>query len=384
MKKVILFLSSLTFMVSCSSGSDGGSTDDTISGFDRTALLTNWADNIIIPSFQNYQTKVNALSSATATFNATPNDPNLETLRSSWLDAYKAYQHVAMFEVGKAVEANYSLRMYSNTYPVQLGPNSTTGDLSGIDGNIASGTYSLTTISSADEQGFPAMDYLINGLGADNAAILAFYTTDANATGYKNYLTAVVNRLKSITDTIVNDWTGSYRNSYISNNGNTVSSSVNLTVNAFVKSFEKDIRAGKVGIPAGIYSNNVTYTDKVEAYYKNDVSKVLLNESITASKNFFNGKHFNMAMEGASLKTYLNYVNAVRDSQNLSDVINAQFAAIVTANNELNDSFSQQIVADNNKMIASFNAMQQNVVYFKLDMMQALNISVDYVDNDGD
>jgi hypothetical protein len=35
-------------------------------------------------------------------------------------------------------------------------------------------------------------------------------------------------------------------------------------------------------------------------------------------------------------------------------------------------------------MILAYDALQQNVVYFKLDMMQALNITVDYIDSDGD
>lgn len=381
MKKILLFLGSIALMASCSSNSGDDTSDN---GFDKTALLTNWADNIIIPSFQNYQSKVNALSTASATFTATPNEANLEGLRTNWLEAYKAYQHVALFELGKATEDLYSLRMFSNTYPLQTGPNVDTGDVSGVNENIASGTYSLATISSADEQGFPALDYMLNGLGADNTAILGFYTTNGNAAGYKQYLTALTNRLKAISDAIVTDWTSNYRNTYISNNGNSVSSSVNVTVNTFVKVYEKDIRAGKVGIPAGIYSNGAPFTNMVEAYYKNDVSKILLNEAIQASKDFFNGKYFNSTTEGPSLKSYLDYLNTVRGGQKLSLVINNQFGTVNTANNTLNPSFSQQITTDNSKMISAFNTMQQNVVYFKLDMMQALNISVDYVDSDGD
>ncbi|MGH2666471.1 imelysin family protein [Flavobacterium sp.] len=382
MKKIILFLGTIAFIASCSSNSDG--TSDSDNGFDKTAMLTNWADNIIIPSFQNYQSKVNALSTATATFTTTPNDANLEALRTNWLEAYKAYQHVAIFEIGKATEDMYSLRMFSNTYPLQTGPNADTGDLSGVNENIASGTYSLTTISSADEQGFPALDYMLNGLGADNTAILGFYTTNGNASGYKQYLTALTNRLKTISDAIVADWTANFRNTYISSNGSSVNSSTNVTVNTFVKVYEKDIRAGKVGIPAGIYSSGTTYSNKVEALYKNDVSKILLNEAIQASKDFFNGKHFNSAAEGQSLKSYLDYLNTVRSGQKLSLIINNQFGTINTSNNLLSDSFTQQIANDNSKMITAFNSMQQNVLYFKLDMMQALNISVDYVDSDGD
>jgi hypothetical protein len=34
-------------------------------------------------------------------------------------------------------------------------------------------------------------------------------------------------------------------------------------------------------------------------------------------------------------------------------------------------------------MILAYDALQQNVIYTKLDMMQALNIT-DYIDSDGD
>ena len=35
-------------------------------------------------------------------------------------------------------------------------------------------------------------------------------------------------------------------------------------------------------------------------------------------------------------------------------------------------------------MIAAYDALQQNVIYTKVDMMQALNVTIDYVDSDGD
>jgi hypothetical protein len=170
----------------------------------------------------------------------------------------------------------------------------------------------------------------------------------------------------------------------VASTGSSASSAINITVNSFVKNYEKDVRAGKVGIPAGIYSSGTTFSNKVEAYYKNDISKILLEEAIKASRDFFNGKHFNSATEGKSLKTYLDLINAVRGGQKLSTIIDNQFATINTVNNELGSSFSQQIATDNTKMVNSFDAMQQNVLYFKLDMMQAMGISVDYVDNDGD
>lgn len=371
MKKILLLIGFTACFAACSS-SDSGS-DSSGDGYDRTALLTNWADNIIIPSFENYQTKVNALQAEVTAFTAAPTEADLQEVRAAWIEAYKAFQYVSIYEIGKAEEVNFV--SCTNVYPINA---------AGIEANIASGTYNLTLISQFDKQGFPAIDYMVNGLGADDAAVVAFYTSNANATNYKQYLTDLTARLKTNADAIVNDWNGSYRATFIDSNGNSVSSSVNRMVNIFVKNFEKNVRAGKVGIPAGIFSTGTTYADKVEAYYQNDISKVLLNEAVKASQDFFNGKHFNSSETGPGLKAYLDYLNVVKSGQPLSTIINNQFTTIYNANALLNDSFSQQIFTDNSKMIAAFDELQWNVVYFKTDMMPALNITVDYVDADGD
>jgi hypothetical protein len=265
--------------------------------------------------------------------------------------------------------------MASNTYPTNT---------IGIESNISSGTYNLALLSQLDKQGFPALDYLLNGLSASDAAIVGFYATNTNAINYKQYLSAVVSKLKTNIDAVVTDWNSGFRNSYVANNGTSVSSSVNKTTNLFVKNLEKDIRTGKLGIPSGVFSSGVKFPEKVEGYYKKDISKELLNVSLKAQQDFFNGKHFNKATTGESLKTYLDFLNTIRDNKKLSDIINNQFTTINTVNNALNNSFSLQVNTDNLKMIAAYDALQQNVIYTKLDMLQALSITIDYVDSDGD
>jgi predicted lipoprotein len=373
MKKILLVLSFVGLLIAaaCSSGNDGGD-DNGGSNYDRKALLTNWADNIIIPSYVNYQSKLQILVTGTAAFNAAPNTTNLQSLRTAWLDAYKAYQYVAMYNIGKAEETNFN--MTANTYPTSV---------TGINANIASGTYNLTLLSQFDKQGLPALDYLINGLGADDATIVTFYTSNANATNYKNYLTALVTKLKTSTDAIVTDW-ATYKTAFIANSGSSVSGSVNIMTNLFVKHFEKDVRSGKLGIPAGLASNGATFPDKVEAYYKKDVSKELLLTGIQASQDFFNGKYFGSATTGEGLKSFLDFVNATGDGKKLSDVINTQYAVSLQVSGTLNNNFSEQIASNNALMITAYDALQKNVGYMKLNMMQALNITIDYVDGDGD
>ena len=370
MKKILILVFSVALLFSCG---DNDSAGDTSNNFDRTAILTNWADNIIIPSYTNYQTKVNILNNSIIDFSANPTEANLLLVRNNWKAAYLAYQYVAIYNVGKAEEISF--KDCTNAYPT---------DISGINANIQTNSYNLELLSQYTKQGFPALDYMINGLASTDASIVNFYVIDSNAANYKQYLTAISLRLKTNANAIVTDWNTSYRAAFIANNGTSVSSSVNRVTNNFVKNFEKDVRSGKVGIPAGIFSSGTLFPDKTEAYFTAGFSKELLTASIQASKDFFNGKDFNSTLTGSSLKSYLDDVNAVRNDQKLSDIINNQYATIFTTNSPLNDNLSIQVSNDNSKMITTYDALQQNVVYLKLDMMQALNITIDYVDGDGD
>lgn len=369
-KSLIIILLGILFFASCSKEDNPVNQGD---GYDRTALLTSWADNIILPRMNHYQSKIVALVAQTTAFTTSPNTTELANLRNAWLEAYKAYQYVGAFNIGKAEEIN--LNATANTYPT---------DASGIQTNIINGGYNFDLLSQYSKQGFPAIDYMIYGLDTDDSVLLGFYTTHVDATKYKLYLNDLSSKLKSNIDAVLADWNAAYRSAYINSNGNTISSSVNKTVNEFVKYFEKDIRAGKVGIPAGVYSSGTLFPEKTEAYYKNDVSKLLLEEALKGAKDFFNGVHFSTNVEGLGLKSYLNYLNAIRDGQSLSTVINNQFVTIQTTNQQLESSFTQTVNTNNAKMLSSFDELQKQVVYLKLDMMQALNITVDYVDADGD
>lgn len=371
MKKLIVLVGFVIALTACSSSDNGTSSGG--DSFNRTTLLTHWADKIIIPAYQNYNTKLTALSTDAEAFSTNPGTQSLTTMRTSWLAAYEAYQQVMLFNIGKASDLNF--KEAADTYPT---------DVAGIEQNIFTGNYNLEVFSQLSKQGFPALDYMLNGLGTSDAEILSFYTTNENASAYKQYIVNLAAALSGKSTLILNDWNGSYRNTFISNNGTAVSSSTNKMTNLFVKNFEKDIRTGKIGIPAGVFSNGTLFPEKVEGFYKKDVSKLLLNKAIQSQQDFFNGKSFNSSETGPSLASYLDDVKAIRNGQNLSAIINNQFTSIYATNATLNDNFSQQVSTNNAKMIEAYDALQQNVIYFKLDMMQALNITIDYVDGDGD
>ncbi|VAW09930.1 Iron-regulated protein A precursor [hydrothermal vent metagenome] len=370
MIKKFLIMTLAVFTAACSS--DNGKTDDPPVGngdnFDRGTLLTDLADNTIIPAYQDLGSKLSALVAAKDDFIATPDQPNLDGLRTAWLNAYKVWQHVEMFNIGKAEEIQYGFQM--NTYPASV---------TEIESNISSASYDLGHVNNFVAVGFPAVDYLLYGVEGTDEAILEKYTTNGDAAKYKTYLSDVVDQMKSLTETVLNDWIGAYRSAFIASTTNTAASAVNKLVNDYIFYYEKGLRANKVGIPAGIYSMT-PLPEKVEALYHKEVSKELILEALMAVQNAFNGKHYGSSASGEGFKSYLESL----DKSDLATSINTKLDAAREKINVLDNSFYEQVNTDNIKMTQAFDALQEVVVLVKVDMLQAFNISVDYVDADGD
>lgn len=369
MKKYAVFICTLFLMWGCTGdGPSGPNTDD----FNREAILENWADNIIIPAFTNFSETTSRLHTSAEAFSSDPTQQNFDSLRESWKTSYLAFQHVSMFEMGEAMQIRF--RDNLNIYPT---------DTNEIENSIQSGEYNLTLPSLTDSQGFPALDYLLNGLGENDGEILSFYTTNESADNYRAYLTDLTERIDALAGQVLNSWTSGYRNEFINNSGNSANSSLDMMVNDFIFYYEKSLRAGKIGIPAGVFSGS-PLSSHVEAFYSKGFSKALFNEAMTATVNFFNGVHFNGNTNGESLDDYLDFLNTMKNGTDLTVLINNQFEQAIEESEALNNDFAAQVETDNSLMLATYDELQRNVVNLKVDMLQALNINVDYVDADGD
>ena len=186
-----------------------------------------------------------------------------------------------------------------------------------------------------------------------------------------------------LTTDVKNGWNEEYRDSFINSTDNTSTSSINKLTNDFIYYFEKGYRANKIGIPAGVFSNT-SLPDRVEAYYAKVYSRDLALEATYAIENFFNGRHTNDSnLSGLSINEYLNFIESDQDDK-LTSKINDQLLKIKDKLAELNNDFSEQVSQDNLTMLTAYDVIQANVVLLKVDMLQKLNISVDYADADGD
>lgn len=375
MKKYVLGIILVSIIVACSSSSS----DDepkVADNFDRGAMLTNLADNIIIPAFEDLQTKLSALDVARGNFVNDMNQTNLDLLSDAWLDAYKTWQYVEMFNIGKAEgidNTNFiGFVSFFNIYPVEV---------LDIENGADTGTYDLTTSNYHDGQGFPALDFLIHGLADSDATALEKFTTNSKNEGYVTYMADVVSRMNTLNTSILDDWKNTYRNTFVNNIESSTTGSISKIVNDFVFYYEKGLRANKFGIPAGNFSST-PLPEKVEAFYKQDVSKELALEAMTAVQDFFQGKAYNGTTSGESFKTYL----VALDRSDLVTIIDSKFDDAKEKIQILDDNFFNQVNTDNTKMTEAYDALQLAVVSLKVDMMGALDISLDegFVDSDGD
>lgn len=375
MNKRIISVTVLTVLLwSCGGNGNDPSPED--NGKDRQVILTHWADNIIIPAYGNFKTKFDVMKVKADAFITAPDNTTLTEFRAAWVQAYLEWQKIELFEFGPADQ--YTLRNFFNIYPT---------DVAGITSNINDTSVNLDLPASYARQGFPALDYLINGVGSDDAQIVSFYTTGADAAKRVAYLKRINDRMSTLITNVISGWS-SFRETFISKTGLDIGSSFGSVVNAYVLYYERYVRSGKIGIPSGstVATGGTVNPDKVEAYYKKDISILLAKNAHNAVIDFFNGKNVTTGNEGPSLKSYLDALDAKDASTStlLSDIINDQFAVINDHLNGLQANLSEQVQSNNPPVVNTYTAMQKLVRIIKVDMTSAMSVTITYTDNDGD
>lgn len=333
--------------------------------WDRGAMLEHLASEYIVPAFAAYSNATDSMAVAAEVWAANPSESNLAELQQAVLQSYEAWQGVSFLDIGPA--ESISLRNRTNTFPTD-----TTAVLDHAFTADSSQLPSYQLPSTFDQQGFPALDYLLWARDA------SFFAAESNAQAHVVRLCA---DLKKNAEQAKVAW-AEYKNSFVVNDGSSASASTNKLANDFIYHVEKELRAGKVGIPAGVFSTH-PYPEKVEAYFSGH-SKVLFLKSLDAHQAFFNGQSFDGLSSGPSFAAYLDHLGIQDAGTPLSDKINTAFEDARLSATALPSILSDHITADVYAVLDVYDDLQAAVVLMKVDMMQAMNIKVDYVDADGD
>ena len=377
MKKLIPIFLIYIFLSSCGGGSsdvlpgpgNNGNTT-TNDSFDRKTILASTYDNIIVPAYNDFNNKLTYLKSSIELFSNNPDEINLNEVRTKWRSAYIAWQNIAMFDIREAEIVFFSSIM--NSYPANE-------DV--INANIDNSVSQLVGISSQElgSTGFPALGYLIYGLGNDSNDVITYYnsTNSANRIGYLN---AVINQMTSNTNLIIQDWNNN-RSDFVNSSGNSATSSLNLITNDFLYYLEKRVREAKIAIPTAVRTNFVPLPTHVESFYKPDLCKKLLEQAFLSVERFYYGISFDGTQLNNGLKSYLEYLG---NNETLISEIDTKIDQVNIEISQVSDDFITQLNTDPTEISDIFYKIQDIVPLMKTDMLSVFNISTDYLDNDGD
>ncbi len=360
-KKLILFMLLFTFSLSCSDDNGGNPKVE----IDKKALLTNYADNLIIPAFEDLYLKSNTMNERFIELKAEYSEQKFNKVRQAFSDLRNSWQFCSAYGFGPAEEV--VLRQALNTFPT---------DTIRIKSNIESGSYSLVTSSNFKAKGFPALDYLLYNVDSQTQETVF---TDVKVL---QYLEDVINDIKTNIDYVRNGWQ-TYRDIFVSKTGNDAGSSLSLFINEFVKDYEIAKRA-KLGFPLGISLSDVL-PYHFEAPYSLNSSRIL-GFNLKSYRAILLGPKNNDLTKTDNLYEYLSELSATRNDALLADVILAEFDETTTLMNKMDIPFrkSLELPSEKAKIEAIYKNMQESVVLLKTDMVSAMGILINYQDNDGD
>jgi predicted lipoprotein len=341
-------------------------------GFDKTAMLTHYADDLIIPGYKAMQEKLAALKTASDAFVNAPSESTQAAVKAAYKDAYLQYERIVAFQFGPAETALLDVYLnYSGGIDYSF---ATAGQLTGfsvdtatIENNIASGSYTLNAVSrnTLYAQGFPALNYLY--FSPD--AISRFGTNTANRIKYVN---DVVDRMKTLVDGVTSGWT-SYRSDFIANTKTNVGSPLGNMVNQLA--YQMDMLKGpRIGWPFGKQSNGIVFANKCEAYYAG-ISLSLAVENISSLKKLYTANS-----SGKGISDYL--VSLKKESLN-NDIL-TQFDVAIAKLQQIPDPLSLSFTAQPTTVDAAYKEIQKLLTLLKTDLASATAVQITFTDNDGD
>ena len=254
--------------------------------YDKLSLLTNLADNYIIPSLDAYKSKIITLNIHVDSFIVNPNISNLTLLRTNWEEALLNWQDIGFLDFGPS--EYILLRKQTNTFPI---------DTTELNNFISLADWNLDYASSYDSKGLQALDYLLFKPGYTDSELITYFQNNTNA---KNYLKAVAEDLNQNINFVTNQWV-SYREDFINDfevtqsnfSTNSQGSSISNIINALCLNYEFYVRRGKVGLPLGVFNgfSQLELPELVECYYSGKSTQNLV-RSINSLRKYVTGSSY--------------------------------------------------------------------------------------------
>ncbi|MDP7592223.1 MAG: imelysin family protein [Litorilituus sp.] len=338
-----------------------------------TLWLTDLANNYILPSYQDLQTKAQALATQSSHFCTIDNASNadLQTLQQSWVDFNTSWQDIQWLKVGPVLES-------SRLFRIQFWPDSNDAVGRGIDALLTETetlTADLVAGVNVGGQGIPALEILLFTETSQNSLLLA-----TNKAKRCEAVQAISDNLVNITTDINTEWAstgGNYVASLIGGQDDftSIKDAVEELITNWLEFVEK-VKDEKLLEPLAV---NAPGIPTIAEFVLSDKSLVSIKVNAMAISKIFsanNGHGFD------------NILIEHFEQQAISNDITAKITAITTAVDALDTSMSfEQLLNDEHsrlqltKLIQKIRELRDVIT---ADFVQATDINIGFNSNDGD
>jgi len=350
-KKLTLVVSAVILIIGCSENN-----------FDRGRILENVTNNLIIPTYKNFNQTTEALHTASQTFTDNPTSENLNDLKSAWETSIKTWKRAEVYNFGPAE----SLVLVT---AIDRWPTSERGIEQAIDEYDDSDDY-LIRIGS-NRKGLPAIEYL---LFHDEESVILDEFSDENRKAYLNLLTEALTQHSSA---ILKEWNSGYKGEFISKTGNKADSGITLLANELGYILQK-VRMEKLEIPFGAQTKGTPRLQMLESVHAN-FSKELIRENLISAQQTFNGEN------STGFDDYIEALGIEDDNgELLSEAINNEYENAFRILDSIDGSLKNAIINQREPVQELIDSIQRLYIYTDIDMISQLGILTVFSDNDGD
>jgi predicted lipoprotein len=351
--------------------------------FDRTGMLTNIGNNIIVPSYTAFTADADSLYLAAQLFAATQTSATLLNLQRQWLQATLSWKSCELYNFGPALNNGNAVNIQSDFIITASAVESAVSNTPAV--------YDSTFVpkQTTDVRGISAIEYLLFDPVNGNTAILNNYTNNSTASQQRlNYLKGLIQDLRSNAHGLLNAWLpsgGNYIQIFIAANGNDINSSISFLVNQIV--YMNDyMKNYKIGRPLGIRikaSNGPALPTYVETYYSSHAF-----ECMTTNFKSLDNLYFGVGNNGIKQPGFSDLVAAENGQtgtgQPLSSAMRQTLDSLYSQIKAFNVPLESAVINDASQVNNLYVSSKQLLVLTKLDMVNSLGVVLTTTDNDGD
>jgi uncharacterized iron-regulated protein len=233
------------------------------------AIINQYVDNVVLPTYNDLKTKNTALYNAVVSFGNAPSDANFQAVCNAWLTAREPWESSEAFLFRPV--ADYGLDPNMDSWPLdqeaivkllesqQWNEMEWTGDYDEDDEAIAAaqnvrGFHTLEFLAFRDGKARTLTDTAIDGEAAN-----AVYN-ESNATAWAQYMRNTAQLLVKDVTTLVDAWNNGYAASFKSHNGGDFTSGLSCIEQLIDGCIDiaGEVGDAKIGDPYSLYVSGKT------------------------------------------------------------------------------------------------------------------------------